>query len=302
MNAVTGAYSYTGKYIARHLLAMDEPLICLTNKSPDQNPFNQPIPTYPLDFLKPHSLADRLKGVTTLYNTYWVRFNYHTANYEQAVRNSRILFEAAKRAGVKRIVQISVSNPARESPLPYFHGKAMVEEALQEMKISYAIIRPTLVYSLEDILINNIAFFLRRFPLFGIAGDGDYRVQPIFVEDLAQITIRAGRAEENIIIDAAGPEVYRFIDLVRLIHGKIHSRAVILHMPPFVVLALSRFLGVIYNDVVLTADELRGLIANLLVSATAPAGWTRFSSWISENAQDLGIRYASELSRHFSRH
>ncbi|MGB9905680.1 MAG: NAD(P)H-binding protein, partial [Desulfotomaculales bacterium] len=243
--------------------------------------------------------AKTLRGVTTLYNTYWVRFPYGETTYERAVENTLILFRAAGEAGVRRIVHISITGASEDSPLPYFQGKGRLEKALRNSGLSYAIIRPTVIFGTEDILINNIAWLLRKFPVFAVPGTGDYRLQPVFVEDVAELAVEAAHGEENAVVDAVGPEVYTFNELVTLIARRIGSRARILHLPPPAVLWLGRVISWLVKDVVITPEEVAGLAASLLVSRNPPTGRTLFSRWLDRNAEMLGKRYASELDRHY---
>jgi NADH dehydrogenase len=299
MNAVTGAFGYTGKYIARRLLAMGERVITLTGHPDRPNEFGSSVQAFPFRFDDPEAMASSLAGVRVLYNTYWVRFNRGTTTHEQAVANTRALIRAAQIAGVERVIHISITNPDAASPLPYFRGKALLEEDIRKAGFSYAIVRPTVVFGLEDILINNIAFLLRNLPLFLIPGPGDYRLQPIYVEDLARIAVEAGQSSGDMVIDAVGAENYSFEELVRLLAKAVGSRAAILHAPRGVVLAASGILGAAFRDVVLTRDELEGLMANLLISEVVPRGTTCLSDWVRDHASVLGTRYASELGRHF---
>ena len=299
LNAVTGAFSYTGKYITQRLLSMGKRVITLTGHPNRPNPFGGAVSVAPFHFDNPSELIERLRGATTLYNTYWVRFPYGEDSFDKAVRNTKTLIEAAKAAGIRRIVHISVTNASDDSPLPYFRGKGLVENAIVHSGLSYAIIRPTLVFGVEDILINNIAWILRRFPVFAVPGTGDYRVQPVFVEDVAEIAVQAAHQEESIIVDAAGPEIYTFDELVRLIAGRIHSRARVIHLRPRLALFLAKAIGRLVRDVVLTREEVDGLMANLLVSESPATGQALLSDWLARNADHVGVRYASEVSRHF---
>ncbi len=300
MNAVTGAFGYTGKYITRRLLALGEPVITLTGNPRRANEFGESVKAFPFRFDNPDAMAASLAGVRVLYNTYWVRFDRGRTTHEQAVANTLALFRAAEIAGVERIVHVSITNPDADSPLPYFRGKALVEEAIRNARFHYAIVRPTVVFGAEDILINNMAFLLRRLPLFLIPGTGQYRLQPIYVEDLARIAVDAANAAGDVVIDAVGPETFSFEELVRLLARVVGSHASIAHAPPGLSLAAARVLGTLTGDVVLTRDELKGLMANLLISRSTPTGSTRLSAWLTQNAASLGTRYASELSRHYS--
>ena len=302
-DVVTGAFGFTGRHITQQLLETGRTVKTLTGRPHLQgtasDPFGGQVEAIPLGFDRPGALAGVLRGVDTLYNTYWVRFANGPVTFERAVENSRVLVRAATEAGVRRLVHISITNPSAESHLPYFRGKALVEEAIQESGLSYAIVRPALVFGEGDILLNNVAWALRRFPFFPIAGDGHYRAQPVYVGDLAALAVSVAAEPENVTIDAVGPETYTFDELVLLMGKHLGSRARLAHMPQSLALYLSCIVGYFVRDVVLTRDELVGLSANLLVSSEPPRATTRFSEWLEANGAKLGAAYASEMDRHY---
>ena len=299
LNVVTGAFSYTGKYIAQRLLSMGERVKTLTGRSALENPFSNQVTISPFSFDNMSQLIRNLEGTTTLYNTYWVRFPRGQVTFDRAVENNRILIKAAEVAGVRRIVHISITNPSKESPFGYFRGKALIEEAILDSGLSHAILRPTVIFGTEGILINNIAWLLRKSPIFTIFGSGDYRIQPVFVEDVAEIAVSVGHRGDNLIMDVVGPEVYTFDELVKLIKGMVNSRAKIIHTRSELAFLLTRLIGYAVKDVVITREEIRGLMSNLLVSASQPTAPTRFSEWSSKNADGVGIRYISGLERRY---
>jgi NADH dehydrogenase len=297
--AITGAFSYSGRYIAKRLLAKGCQLRTLTGNPSRPNPFDASVPAYPFNFRQPDKLAESLSGVDVLVSTYWVRFDHGQSTFLRAVSNVRRLFWAAKQAGVRRVVHISITNPDPFTDLPYFWGKAVLEEELKASGISYAILRPTVIFGKEDILINNIAWFLRRFPLFTVPGDGEYRLQPIFVEDLAKLAVEQVFKEENVIIDAIGPETFTFNQLVHLLRETVGSRALLVNAPPMVAQKLSSIVGKVVKDVILTKDEVDGLLGDYLVTDSPPAGDTALSVWVRENKDTLGKHYAHEIERHY---
>jgi uncharacterized protein YbjT (DUF2867 family) len=296
--AVTGAFSYSGKYITRRLLSQGQEVITLTGHPDRPSPFGAAVQAYPLDFDEA-GMARALEGVDTLYNTYWIRFDYGQNTQTRAVENTRALIKAAKMAGVRRIVHISITNPSSTSPLPYFHGKALNEKTVIESGISYSILRPTVLFGSEDILINNIAWLLRRFPVFAQIGDGKYKLQPVFVDDLAALAVDAGGRSENLIWDAVGPEILTFNELVEMVAVRIGRVPRLVQVPPAIALTAARFVSLFVGDVILTRDEINGLMAGLLVSSEPPRGETRLSEWLSENKSTVGAQYASELARHY---
>ncbi len=299
LNVITGAFGYTGRYITERLLAQGKRIRTLTGHPDRPNPFGDRVEALPFNFDLPAELIESLRGATTLFNTYWVRFSHGETTFDEAVANTRTLIRAAEEAGVRRIVHVSITKASEQSRLPYFRGKGVLERAIAESKLSYAIIRPTVIFGREGILINNIAWLLRRFPVFAVLGSGDYRLQPVYVEDMADMAVAAAERSGNEVFDAVGPETFTFDALVRLIRDRIGSRARIVRLPPGPALFLSRVVGVFVRDVVLTADEVAGLMAGLLVSSAPPTGRTRLSDWLDENASTLGTRYASELQRHY---
>jgi uncharacterized protein YbjT (DUF2867 family) len=301
IDLVTGAFSYSGSHIARQLLDCGRHLRTLTFHPERSHPLQESVETFRYRFDDPAALARSLEGVQTLYNTFWVRFDHGQTSFANAIESSRMLFYAAKRAGVKRIVHVSITNPSVDSPLPYFRGKALVEYALAQSDVPYTIVRPTWIYGGErDVLANNIAWILRRMPAFALPGDGTYPVQPVHVEDLARICIEAAGSDGDMVIDAAGPETMPFSALVALVRDAVDARSPIVHLPPSLMAAAARALGVFVRDVVLTPDEIKGLTAGLLVSHDPPLGRIAFSQWLHEHRTSVGRSYANELHRHFA--
>ena len=295
--AVTGAYGYSGRYIAQRLLSVGCDVITLTNSSQRDNPFGERVKAYPFHFDQPDLLTQSLRGVDALINTYWVRFNSKNFTYADAIRNSETLFRSAREAGVRRVVHVSITNPSESSPLEYFRGKAILERRLIDSGLSYAILRPAVLFGKEDVLINNIAWALRHLPVFGVFGDGQYKLQPIYVDDLAALAVEQARATANATIDAIGPETFTFRDLVKTIGEIIGKRKPVLSVPPRFGYWMGKMIGWLMNDVFVTRDEIAGLMANQLFVASPPAGSTKLSEWAHANADTLGRRYASEMAR-----
>ena len=309
---ITGAFSYTGKYATRILPERGYQVKTLTGH-PERGEHGHPplakatrsgapypqVAAFPYNFERPDELRGSLEGASTLINTYWVRFPRDGVNFETAVRNSRILIQAARDAGVKRIVHVSIANPSLESPLAYYRGKAEVEEAVRESGMSYAIVRPTVIFGAEDILINNIAWFVRHLRVFGIPGHGRYGIRPIYVEDMARLLVACASEAGNSVRDAVGPETFRFEELVRMIAREVGSSCRVVHMPAWLAYVGTLVTGWVVRDVVLTWEEYLGLMANLLAPEGPAAGATRLSEWLAANRESLGRKYASEVERHF---
>ena len=298
---ITGAFSYTGKYATRLLVNRGYGIRTLTYHPERVNPFGDRVQVFSYNFGDPDQLTQTLLGASTLVNTYWVRFPRGTANFESAVQNTCTLMNAAKNAGVRRIVHVSIANPSLESKLGYYKGKAQLEQAVVESGLSYTILRPTVIFGLEDILINNIAWFVRHFPVFAIPGDGRYRIRPIYVEDMARLIADAVERDGNAVLDAVGPETYTFGELVRQIAAQLRRRTRLVHLPMPVAYVSTLLAGQLVGDVVLTWEEYKGLMGDLLAPDGPSSGETSLSQWLAANREHIGTKYASEVARHYTR-
>lgn len=298
LDAVTGAFSYSGRAIAQRLLSSGRKVRTLTGH-PMRKGNDSDIEAYSLDFDNPASLVRSLEGVTTLYNTYWVRFAHGSMDHALAIENSRTLFRAAQRAGVQKIVHVSILNPCATSPYPYFQGKALVERALAESGIPYAILRPSVLFDEHGVLLNNIAWLLRRLPVFAVGGNGHYRIRPIHVEDLAALAVQASTWSEDRIVDAVGPERPTLVELVQEIREAVASNARVIRVPSPILIVMAEALGIALHDVLLTPDEYKSMADGLADSEAPSSGSIALSSWLAEHGSSLGTRYANELNLHF---
>jgi NADH dehydrogenase len=297
--AVTGGFSFSGRHIAARLLDAGHELVNLTNHPDRPDPFGGRTRVRPLTFDE-DELATDLAGVDTLFNTYWVRFARGKTDHHLAVANSQVLLAAAARAGVRRIVHVSIANLEERPSDPYYAGKGEVEQALRATGPTWAILRPAVLFGDQPILVNSIAWLLRRLPVFLIPGDGRYGMQPAHVEDLADLAVLAAARDDNSVQDVAGPETFIFEELLRQIRHETGSRSLLVHAPSSIALLAARSLSPILGDVLITREEMEGLMAGVLVSHQPPLGQRRFSEWLHASAPWLGRHYLSEVGRHFA--
>jgi uncharacterized protein YbjT (DUF2867 family) len=298
MHVVTGVFSFTGRYIADELLAQGETVKTLSRRQDPAHPLHARVHFGRLAFDEA-GLTAELRGASTLYNTYWIRFPRGDVTWDMVLRNTRTLLRAARAAGVERIVHFSVSNAAEDSPFPYFRAKAVAESAVRGSGLAYDILRPTLIVGRDDVLLNNIAWGLRRLPLFAIAGDGRYRVQPVAATDVARIAVESGRDPRGRAFDVAGPEALTFESLVLSVRTAVGARARIVHVPVSLARALAGAAGRALGDVLVTREELQALTSERLLSREPPTGTTRFADWLAREGAGLGAAFVSDRRRHW---
>jgi uncharacterized protein YbjT (DUF2867 family) len=300
-DVVTGAFSFTGRFIALRLLEEGRAVRTLTNHPRRPGADDIKVEVAPLQFSDYPALVESLRGADVLYNTYWIRFPHGGTFFGDAVSNTHTLMAAAAEAGVRKVVHISVSNPSVDSPLAYYAGKARAEAIVRDSELQWAIVRPTLIFGPGDILINNIAWLLRRMPVFVIPGLGTYRLQPVAGEDVADIAFWAAGVDSGITVDAAGPDIISYAELVESVSIAVARRPRRLYLPPGLTIAAGTLVGLFVRDVVLTREEVQGLMDELLVSHEPPKGRRRIDDWLLRRSETLGRNYASELTRHFRR-
>ena len=303
LHTVTGATGYTGRYIAELLLKQGHRVQSITGHPARENPFGDQVPLHPFDFNHPDELRRTLEGTDTLFNTYWIRVNHGGRTHEECVEQTKVMFNAARDTGVRENSHISITNPSPESDLPYFRGKGQFEDALRELEgVSHAILRPTVLYSREDVLLNNIAWTPWKFPAVLLPGDGKYGIQPVFAEDLARIAVDAGQGDGNVEMDAVGPEVHTHAELTRLVRKKTSAKCLVLPAPKWLTLAAAAALGKILGDILISQDEIKGDLQRTAGITGRNAGApTRLTEWLDENGSELGRRHASQVKRHHQR-
>ena len=297
-DVVTGAFSYSGAAIASELQAAGRRVRTLTGH-PGRAPAGTAIEARPLDFGDPAGLAESMRGARALFNTYWVRFAHGHVSHEAAVAQSRVLFQAAAEAGVRRVVHVSITHPSADSPYPYFRGKAAVELALADLGLPHAVLRPSILFGGNGVLINNIAWLLRRMPVFAVGGTGEYRVRPIHVDDLARLAVRLSDSAETEVVDAVGPDRPSFLELVRHIRDEVGSRSRVICVPGSLIPPAARVLGLALRDTLLTAEEYEAMAEGLADTDGPATGEISLMQWISDHKGTLGRTYANELARHF---
>lgn len=301
LHIVTGALGYTGRSLTEQLLDRGVRVRTLTNSPNRPNPFGDKLEILPLAFDDPDALARSLEGAEVLYNTYWVRFNHALFTFDRAVASTKTLFDAAARAGVRRIVHVSILHARSADDLGYYKGKHELEVALESSGVPHAVVRPGVLFGRGDILVNNIAWVLRHLPLFGLFGDGTYRLRPLHVDDMAALMIDHAYRAGNTRADAVGPEGFEFGGLVRTLAGILGVRRPIVRVPPALGYWVGRLVNPVVRDVVITREEIEGLMRGLLDSDAPAAGNTKLTEWAAENREQLGRKYASEVGRRVKR-
>ena len=303
--AITGAWSYSGRHVARRLLDRGDTVLSLTNHpAPDPHLFQGQVKAVPFDFT-PGRLAAHLAEIDVLACAYWTRHNRPPVGHRgpwmshaEATQRSQALIREAKTAGVRRLVWTSIANPGLDADLPYYQGKARVEAAVRSSGLSYGILRPACFFGPGGILLENVAWAVRRLPVFPLpAAAAPFHVRPIHVEDYADLVAEAVHSQETFVRDAAGPDRVEFAALVRHLSAVMGSRTRLVSLPLPVCHLLYAAASRVMGETILTLDELKGLSRNRLDSREDPAGSISLLAYVAANAGTLGRRFLREPRR-----
>ncbi len=319
--AITGALSYSGRYLAASLLSKGHDVVNLSRRGvpiapePLSAPQARALGTHRvrLDFNDVDAMARSLEGCDVLFSTYWVRFaDRGESPHSIAAANCARLWEAAKRAGVRKIVMASHTRTSVDSPFPYIAGKAKAEAALRDSGVNYAIVRPCGIFgdtAAESILKDNAAWVLRRSPLFLLAGDGSHRFQPVHVRDIAALMEELGTSLETSgeEVDACGPDAPTSLELFTKLRDASGGMARIAAAGPLLstatITALTKPIDWVTGDTLLDADDLDLLTSGLTVADVPDDPRIRerrsLFDWIEAQGRDLGRSYVSSVERYY---
>jgi NADH dehydrogenase len=157
------------------------------------------------------------------------------------------------------------------------------------------------LFGKEDVLVNNIAWSLRHLPVFGVFGRGDYKLQPIYVDDLASAAVEKAGGDHNEIINAIGPETFTYRGLVETVRRLLGLKRLVISVPPAVGYWACRLTGLLVRDIIITRCEIRGLMEGRLCVEAPPLGATKLTEWIERHKHSLGCHYTSEMARRMDR-
>jgi len=308
--AITGANSYTGRYISKILLASTDTNFKIRNLTNSPNRKHdlgeKAFETMPLAYHDTSQMAKILEGTDVLFNTYWVRYNdYKGITREQSIQNSKNIVDAAKMAGVKKIVYSSHTQTSLDSPLQYIRGKAEVEQYIRESGLEYGFVKPCCIFGDtpdESIVINNISYFMRTFPVFPVSGDASsYHLQPVHVRDLAELMVDCATdpAKTSHEVDAVGHK-FTVNELLTTIKDTLGLRRLIVnHVPIDVCYYGTKPIDLIFNDKFIERDDLLLMSSGITCSLEPPTGKRKLTDFLEKYKDTIGRRYISSNARYY---
>jgi uncharacterized protein YbjT (DUF2867 family) len=219
-----------------------------------------------------------LEGVDVVVSLAWYRSGRERRFRSLAEGLSRLI-RASESAGVRRWVQLSVpSAPAElESGLPYLRWKRSVDRALVESRLSYAVVRASMLFGPRDKLLTVMLRTIARYHRFPMFGDGEYHVSPIAAADVARILLREAEGTVSHVVDAGGPTRWRYRDLTDRMFAALRREPRYLRFTPAGGRRLARLLET-FGSSLLYSYEVTWLLSDLL----APPAYTGLDSPMAE--------------------
>ncbi len=232
---LTGASGYVGNYILRDLVKAGYEVNCLIRKGSEKKlrMKGKKIKIFYGDITDSAAVAKAMKGCKAVINLVAIRREHRKQTFENVIfGGTKNCVDAAKKHGIKRFIQMSVLGAKRNAETKFWQAKWEAEEYVRKSDLTYTIFRPSFIFSKEDISINEFARLIKKFPVFPIFGDGEYKSQPVYVEDVSAAFAKAIKLRdvENGIFEVGGPKKYTFNELIATLETLVNKKVVKLNV------------------------------------------------------------------------
>jgi len=235
MILITGATGYIGRHLVSRLVAQGERPRCLVRNIKQASSI---LPAGTLEFVQgdttsPASLETAVQGVDTIVHAAFI-----TADHKQSVGNhyqetnvqgTANLVEAAKKAGVKRIIVISGLGTKPDKPGSYMQGRYLAEKMVKESGLDWTIIQPSVLFGKDAPFIKGLTDLIRTAPVVPLIGGGKVMFQPIYVEDVVTVIIKVLQEPErtkNKTYTIGGPAYYSFTQVIDALLQAMHKKRI----------------------------------------------------------------------------
>jgi uncharacterized protein YbjT (DUF2867 family) len=234
---VFGGTGFLGRRIVQHLLEADFS-VRVASRHPERAAAL--FPDVHFGFESTHadinddgSVAAAVAGVIGVVNAVSLymesgQLTFHTVHVEGAARVARL----AREAGVKRLVHVSGIGSDTKSTSPYIRSRGEGDRVVREALPTTTLIRPSVMFGRGDAFVSPIAAMLRRLPVFPLFGGGQTRLQPAYVEDVAEAITRATRElHSGMCYELGGPRVYTYRSLLEVIAQSLAKKPLLVPVP-----------------------------------------------------------------------
>lgn len=233
MILVTGASGYIGRHLVARLVQEGEKPRCLV-RNVKRAASILPAAGIELvqgDTTQSASLEDAVQGIETIVHAAFLtadRKERAPHQYEKTnVEGTANLIQAAKKAGVRRIIEISGLGTRPDKPGSYMQGRYLAEQMLKESGLDWTIIQPSVLFGKDAPFIKGLTDLIHTSPVVPLIGGGKIQFQPIYVEDVVTVILHVLHEPErtrNKTYTIGGPEYYTFTQVIDLLLHTMHTK------------------------------------------------------------------------------
>jgi len=235
MILITGATGYIGRHLVSRLVAQGERPRCLVRNIKRASSI---LPAGTLEFVQgdttsPASLETAVQGVDTIVHAAFITADQKQSagnHYQETnVQGTANLVEAAKKAGVKRIIVISGLGTKPDKPGSYMQGRYLAEKMVKESGLDWTIIQPSVLFGKDAPFIKGLTDLIRTAPVVPLIGGGKVMFQPIYVEDVVTVIIKVLQEPErtkNKTYTIGGPAYYSFTQVIDALLQAMHKKRI----------------------------------------------------------------------------
>lgn len=281
--AVVGGSGFIGSYLTLNLLQMGYRLNLLVNRTnPDLISPTGRIKTFRGSIEDDTALTECFTGCDVVYHLVGLIAETRTKTFQKTVvEGTGHVVAAARTAGVKKIIYLSAAGAKPDAQSTYYRTKFQAERQVLASGLDYTIFRSSIVYGLQDKFINMLAGMIRRSPVLPVIGDGQYRLQPVYVEELCAVMARAAGEgfTSGQIYEIGGAEPLTYLEILDIIKRILKKKRMTVHIPVFLARWGARGLELFMKPAPLTVDQIAML-----------AGGSTCDQTIAE--RDFGVRFS----------
>jgi NADH dehydrogenase len=296
--ALAGATGYVGRHVVERLLRRDHELVVLA-RTPERAGWltDRGVELVHGDLEDQTALRRLVEGAGAVINLVGIIVEMGRQTFERVhAGGTRALVAAAREAGVPRFVQMSALGARPDAAATGYHRtKAAGEEAVRTSGLSHAIMRPSLIAAPGNEVLKRLVGMLRFSPVMPVIGDGLYKLQPVWADDLAEaIALAVERSDLQGTFDLAGPDqltYHQLLDQLETALGVKRTRV----MAPVPVVRFAAYAGMVLPDLnPITPEQLQMLLEGSTTEQNAlPGVFGVTPRPFSEVAREICAPYAA---------
>lgn len=260
--AVTGATGFVGRNLVNRLLKDNHEVTVLAHHKSGENLFDNRVRLFTGSVSNIAEMVPVFQNSLIVFHLVGIITETRKNTFEKTVaQGTRNLVAASREANVKKIIYLSALGTSADAETAYHKTKYQAERAIKESGLDWTIFRASVIYGKNDGFLRTMSSVIKFLPFIPIFGDGKYKMQPVFIEDLTDVLTKAlvYPLSSRQTIDIGGPEQLEYVMVMEMIKKALRKRRLNFHIPFAVIMPGAAILERVLRPAPLTVDMLKML-------------------------------------------